>query len=141
MEYQRFGSDIVVRMDRGEEILSGLKEVCLKEKVKLASISAIGAVDEFQVGLYDVEKREYESRTYTGPYEILSLLGNVTTKNGEYYAHLHMSCSGEDGKAVGGHLNMARISGTLEMFIHVIDGSVDRKVDEATGLNVFDFGK
>lgn len=141
MEYQRFGSDIVVRMDRGEEILSGLKEVCLKEKVKLSSISAIGAVDEFQVGLYDVEKREYESRTYTGPYEILSLLGNVTTKNGEYYAHLHMSCSGEDGKAVGGHLNMARISGTLEMFIHVIDGSVDRKVDEATGLNVFDFGK
>lgn len=84
MEYQRFGSDIIVRMDRGEEILSGLKEVCLKEKVKLASIYAIGAVDEFQVGLYDVEKREYESRTYTGPYEILSLLGNVTTKNGEY---------------------------------------------------------
>lgn len=141
MEYQRFGSDIIVRMDRGEEILSGLKEVCLKEKVKLAFIYAIGAVDEFQVGLYDAEKREYESSTYTGPYEILSLLGNVTTKNGEYYAHLHMSCSGEDGKAVGGHLNRARISGTLEMFIHVINGSVDRKVDETTGLNVFDFGK
>lgn len=80
MEYQRFGSDIIVRMDRGEEILSGLKEACLKEKVKLASIYAIGAVDEFQVGLYDVEKREYESRTYTGPYEILSLLGNVTQR-------------------------------------------------------------
>lgn len=141
MEYQRFGDDIVVRMDRGEEILSGLKKVCLKEKVKLASVSAIGAVDEFQVGLYDVETKKYESRTYQGPYEILSLLGNITTKDGEYYAHLHMACSGEDGKNVGGHLNKARISATLEMFIHVIDGNVERKTDDVTGLNVFDFGK
>ena len=31
MEYRRFGSDIVARMDKGEEILAQIKEIALKE--------------------------------------------------------------------------------------------------------------
>ena len=56
MDYRRFGNTIVARMDRGEEILGELKEICLKEDVKLASVSALGAVDDFTVGVYKVDE-------------------------------------------------------------------------------------
>ena len=70
----------------------------------------------------------------------ICLVGTINTMNGEYYAHLHMSAADEDGTAVGGHLNSARISGTGELVITVTDGTVDRFKDEKeTGLNLFSF--
>ena len=57
MEYKRFGSKIVVRMDMGEEILEQLKGVALKENIKLCSVSALGATNDFTVGVYDVDKK------------------------------------------------------------------------------------
>lgn len=139
MEYRRVNDDIIIRMDVDEEIFEKLKEVCLKENVKLASISAIGAIKQFTIGVYDVNNKKYISHEYNGVYEIDSLLGNITTMNGEYYSHLHISCSTFDGVTIGGHLNGAIVSATIEMFIHVIDSTVDRKVDPITGLNILDF--
>ena len=40
MDYRRFGSKIVARIDKGEEILEKLKEIALKENIKLAGVSA-----------------------------------------------------------------------------------------------------
>jgi len=139
MQYERFGDKIAIRIDRGEEVLEQLKKVCLAEKVRLATVSALGATDDFTVGVYDVNDKKYYSNTFTGNHEIVSLCGNVTTKNGEHYAHLHMSCANEKGEVVGGHLNRAVISATCEMFLTVIAGSIERRADEMTGLNVFKF--
>ncbi len=139
MEYRRFGNTIVVRLDRGEEITAQVKEIALKENIKLANVSALGAVDRFTVGAYDVTQKKYISNTFEGVYEIVSLTGSINTMNGEYYAHLHMAASDQTGHTVGGHLNDARISVTCEMFIFVIDGEVDRFRDETIGINLFDF--
>ena len=139
MKYRRFGNTLAVRIDRGEEILEQLKAACLSENVKLAAVSAIGAVDEFTVGVYHVENKQYDKNTFTGAFEIVSLLGNITTMDGEYYAHLHMSAGGADGTVVGGHLNRAIVSATCEMFITILDGTVERRFDGDTGLNLFEF--
>lgn len=40
MEYRRFNNTIVARIDRGEEILAQIKELALKENIKLAHVSA-----------------------------------------------------------------------------------------------------
>lgn len=50
-----------------------------------------------------------------------------------------MSAGNENGEVFGGHLNRAMISATCEMIIQIIDGCVDRKLDEDTGLNLFEF--
>ncbi len=139
MEYKRFKDTIVARMDRGEEILTELKKIALAENVKLAEISALGAVDDFTVGVYNVAEKKYYSNHFEGAYEIVSLTGSINTMNGEYYSHLHMSAGNDKGEVFGGHLNSARISATSEMFIRVIDGNVDRFHDEVTGLNLFRF--
>lgn len=139
MEYRRFGNTIVVRMDPGEEITEQVKTVALKENIKLAHVNALGATNDFTIGAYSIPEQKYYSTNYKGVYEIVSLHGNINTMNGEYYSHLHMSAGDQNGKVLGGHLNKAVISATCEMFITVIDGSVDRIKDEKTGLNIFKF--
>ena len=136
MKYQRFGSTLIVRMDRGEEVLEQLKAVCEQENVRLGSVSAIGATDDFTVGVFDTGTKVYKENRFTGAHEIVSLTGNVTAMNGAYYAHLHMCAANEAGNAVGGHLNRAVISATCEMFIHTVEGTVDRFRDEEAGLNL-----
>ena len=38
MDYRRFGDTLLVRIDRGEEILEQVKTVALKENIQLASV-------------------------------------------------------------------------------------------------------
>ena len=89
--------------------------------------------------MYKVDEKKYYSNHFTGAIEIVSLTGTISTMNGEYYAHLHMSAGDAVGKVFGGHLNSARISATCELVIDVIDGVVERKKDPAVGLNLFEF--
>lgn len=139
MEYKRFENTIILRMDKGEEILDTLKKVAIKENIKLASISALGACDHFVAGVYDVNTKEYKKNVFDGVYEITSLVGNINTMNDEYYSHLHITCADSNGNCFGGHLNEARISATCEMFITIIDGRINRFKDELTGLNLFKY--
>lgn len=102
MDYRRFGNTIVARFDRGEEITAQLRALCEKENIRLASVEALGATDEFTVGVYNVDEHQYHALTFTGAHEIVSLTGTVNTMNGEYYSHLHMSAANESGAVVGG---------------------------------------
>lgn len=139
MEYRRFGNKIIARIDKGEEILTTIKEISLKENIKLASVQALGATDEFTVGVYKVDEKKYYANEFKGYFEIVSLTGNINTMDGEFYTHIHMSAGNDKGEVFGGHLNKAIVSATCEMVIDIIDGNVDRKYDEETGLNVFRF--
>ena len=139
MEYRRFGNKIIARMDKGEEILTKIKEISLRENIKLAFVQALGATDEFTVGVYKVDEKKYYANEFKGYFEIVSLTGTINTMNGEFYTHIHMSAGNDKGEVFGGHLNKAVVSATCEMVIDIIDGSVERKYDEETGLNVFRF--
>ena len=138
MDYRRFGDKIVARIDRGEEIHEQLEKIALREGVRLAEVSALGAVDDFTVGVYKVAEKQYYANSFQGPFEIVSLTGTISTKDGAYYAHLHMSAGNEKGEVFGGHLNRARVSATCEMVISVIDGTVERRFDPEIGLNLFE---
>lgn len=139
MEYRKFGSTIVARLDKGEEILEQVRNIAVTEKIKLASVQAIGAVNKFTAGVYDTAKKKYFANEFEGNFEIVSLTGTVNTMNGEFYSHLHMSAGNDRGEVFGGHLNKAVVSATCEMVITVIDGKVDRFFDDETGLNLFKF--
>ena len=139
MESRRFGNTIVARIDRGEEILTALQEIAAAEDIRLASISALGATNDFTVGVYNVDEKQYHANDFKGNFEIVSLTGTVSTMDGEFYAHLHMSAGDEKGQVFGGHLNRAVVSAVCEMVITVIDGVVDRRFSEGIGLNLFRF--
>lgn len=139
MEYRKFENKIIVRIDKGEEILEKIKEIALKENIKLASINALGATNEFTVGVYKVDEKKYYSNEFKGNFEIVSLTGTINTMNDKFYTHIHMSAGNDKGEVFGGHLNKAIVSATCEMVIDIINGKVDRYFDEGIGLNLFKF--
>ena len=139
MDYRRFGKTIVMRIDKGEEVLTQLKTMALTENIQLASVRALGATNDFTVGVFKVDEKKYYANHFTGNFEIVSLTGTISTMNGDYYAHLHMSAGDEQGRVFGGHLNEAIISATCEMVVEVIDGQVERAHDADVGLNLFKF--
>jgi hypothetical protein len=139
MEYRRFENTYIVRIDRGEEILEQVKALSLKENIKLATVQALGAVNDFTVGVFKPAVKKYDANTFQGNYEIVSLTGTINTMNGEFYTHLHMSAGDESGHVVGGHLNRAVVSAVCEMVVTVIPGTVDREFSEEIGLNVLKF--
>ena len=139
MEYRKFGDTYIVRMDRDEEILAQLKIFAEKEQVKLASVTALGAVKDFTIGVFDTSAKAYHSNRFQGVYEIVSLVGTINTKDGDFYCHLHMCAGDQEGRAFGGHLNEAVISATCELVLEIMDGTVERRFDPETGLNIFDF--
>ena len=139
MEYRRFGDTLVLRIDKGEEIIQSLRLAAEKEQVRLAVVEALGAVDDFTVGVFDTVEKQYHANHFSGAFEIVSLTGTVTTQDGKFYVHLHMSAGDREGKVFGGHLNSATVSATCEMVVRALDGEVERQFDEKVGLNLFRF--
>lgn len=138
MKWKMTENTLMLRIDRGEEILASVQKACEENNIRLGAVSAIGAVDHAVIGLYRVEEHAYHSHALDGEMELTALVGNVTTKDGSLYLHLHATLADEAGHAFGGHLNEARISGTCEMMIQRLDGEVGRTVDPETGLNAWD---
>ena len=139
MEYKKNKSQILLQLDRGEEVISSILSLAEKEQIQCAQISAIGAADRIEIGLYNVEQKQYKSSVFAGDFEILSCEGNLSQNLNKPYLHLHLSFGDEKHQVYGGHLNYCRISGTFECVINLIDIKVDRKKDEVTGLNVWKF--
>ena len=133
MKYKRFGEDIVVRLEVGEEVIASLSDIAEREGVTFAEVSGIGAADEFDVSVYDVKAKVYFDNTF-----ITSLSGTVTEMNGAPYVHIHAAACRRDGTAVGGHLKRAVISATCELVLHTVYGRVPRFYDERTGLNLME---
>ena len=139
MDYRKFGDTLVIRLDPDEEIIENLRAIAEKEQIKLASVEALGAINDFTVGVFDTVEKKYYSNRFQGAYEIVSLTGTITTKDGAFYQHLHMSAGESSGAVFGGHLSRAVVSATCEMIVRVIDGRVERVLDPDIGLNLFRF--
>ncbi len=140
MDFRRFGEDYVVRLDRGEEVVSCLSDLCEKENIRLGAVTGLGAADRVVIGLYDVSSRVYHKTTLEGPMEITALVGNISRKDGAPYLHLHINVCDEQMRVFGGHLNECRISATAEISVRVIAGEVGRRMDDdVTGLNLYRF--
>lgn len=139
MEYKKFDENYVVRLNKGEEVIECLKELCEKEDIKLAEITGLGASNLVEIGVFNVNTKEYNTKTFEGMFEITSLVGNATRKEGNVYLHVHINFGDEEGNVKGGHLVQARISATSEIIVRKIEGQVGRKLSDEIGLNLLEF--
>ncbi len=139
MEFKKFGHKYIVRMDKTEEVVSVLKKFCQEQGITLGWVKGIGAVNRVQIGLFETLTKQYHSVVLEGDYEITSLLGNISTMNGEIYLHIHINVADKTYKSQGGHLSEAFISATGEFLIEAIEGSVDRAFCDEVGLNLYKF--
>lgn len=139
MEYKKIKNQYIVRVDKGEEVLTQLMKLCQEEHIELGSIIGIGATNRVTIGLFDPTEKAYHKTTLEGPMEITSLIGNISTKDQEVYLHLHINICNKEMQVFGGHLNECFVSATCELHITVLEGTVNRKFDEEIGLNLYQF--
>ena len=141
MQYKRFNDKYVLRVDKGEEVVETITTFCEDKNIRLASISGIGATNNATIVLFESGKKLYHKETFADDMEILSLTGNISTKDDKPYIHLHIILSTSDHKAIGGHLNSAIISVTCEIVLTIIGTgeTVYREFNEEIGLNLFKF--
>jgi len=126
----------VVRLDVGDEIVKGLLEATRKLGVKGGIVVGIGGVDRAKVAVFNPETREYETTELEGFHEVASLLGNISLRDGEPFAHIHVTLSSGE-KTVAGHLVEAYVQGTLEAAIFELDKPLTRTPREG-GLALLD---
>ncbi len=145
MEYRKFGGTYYIRMDRGDELISGILRVCKAEGIKAAFFSGIGGSDRAQIQTFIPEKGEFETRCITGTLELVSVTGNVITDaDGEYYPHAHaLFAYKKDGAhaTAAGHIKSIDVLYTAEIELRpVVGGEIKRKYDPETGTGFWDFG-
>lgn len=125
-----------LRLDLDEELIDSITRFLKQEKLQSAVIQGIGAVKDAVLGFFNTENNTYEKKTFTGEWELLSLMGNISIRDGQPQPHLHAIISGADYLTYGGHLFSATIAVTSEIYIQNLELPVplNRTLDPKTGL-------
>ena len=122
MEHTRSGSDILVRLDPGEEIHAALQELADDLGFDAAAItSGIGRTRQNQYGYMD-EEGVYQRRLLPPPSELVSLSGNIArTQDGGAFTHIHCCWSDDDNNVHAGHMFESTVHVVAEIHIRVMD--------------------
>ena len=128
-------SIVIVRMQDGEEFFETLYNALRKHSVSAGVIiSSIGMLRRIEMAFYKGNS-VYEEDFIEGPLELVSLQGNVGLKEGEPFAHVHVTLTDESNRAFGGHLKKAIVQYTNELFLRRLEKTrINRKFEESTGL-------
>lgn len=104
----------------------------------MGTFTIIGAVSHIELGYYTLAEKQYHWKTFDGEFEILSGVGNIALHDGKPMIHLHGAFSGTDFAAFGGHVRNAIVAASAEVMAVAGEGTLERKFDEASGLNLWD---
>lgn len=131
----------ILRFDEGEDVVAGILDFAGRNKIESAWLSAIGSSKELELSFYDLAKKEYSSRVFAEPLEIVSASGLIAVQadgdnSGRPVLHWHGVFSRDDFSTVGGHIKKLIANATVEVFIHKLNEKLARKHDDKTGLNL-----
>ena len=134
MNYFVLGSVYVIRLDAGEKIVETLRALCERDAIGGGFFNGLGAVGEAEIGHFDPAVDDYGWTVLSGPYEIVSLHGNVTTVDGKPFIHAHIALGDNTFAVRGGHLKEAVVSVTCEIVLTRFRDDIGRTKDERSGL-------
>ena len=123
------------RLEKDDDVLEGLTEFCVQHGVTAGSIQALGLLQRGRLGFYDQAIAARHEIEFEQGMEIVSLVGNISLKDGDVFLHCHVVLADRQGRCFGGHLISGNIAFVCEFAIFALEGPVpERTYDEATGL-------
>lgn len=132
---------ILLNLDRGEDLRSTVEGLAADWGLVSARISAIGALEDPELGCWDAQARLYHKQVFPGLWEMLSLNGNLSLLEGRPFLHAHVTLSGHDFAVKGGHLLEARVGVVVEAFIDPYPTALPRRMCQEVGLPRWDPGQ
>jgi predicted DNA-binding protein with PD1-like motif len=134
MQWQTVEGGWLIRFHHGDDIVQGVLDFARRHAIEGAWVNMLGAIEEPELGYYDLATREYLRQRFAGDWEITAIVGNLARFEGEPVAHLHATIGGRDFTTRGGHLFAGRAGATCEVFVRDLGVPLRRARDEAVGL-------
>ena len=128
---------IMLRIDKGEYINKTILDVASFYNLKFGWINGLGAIMDPELGYYDLKNKEYIKKTIIGEFELTSLVGNLTLKEGDLFVHSHITFSDNNFNAYGGHLFDCKIAVAGEFVIFRSSTEINRIYDDEIGLHTW----
>ena len=144
MDYQKIDNNYYIRLDRGEEIITSLLEICSKEAVSSATFTGIGGCSEMMKLTYRPSSASYEEHVVKADLDIALIHGNITTDTtGALCHHTHsvMSYTKENDQPeiLAGHTLKAVVSYGAELVLTPLSQTITRTVNPENGAQIWHF--
>lgn len=140
MKYSKKGNKYLLRIERGEELISAILKFLEQEQVFSGLIFGIGAVQSVELGFYHLDKKEYEWKKFMTPLEIVSFSGNIALVEQTPSVHVHGVFSDSKFQTFGGHVKEAIVGATAEIILAPLD-TITRTFNDEIGLKLLDCEK
>ena len=143
MDSLRTKNKIYLRVDKDEEILTSILNICQCESIRSATFHGIEACCEAVTATYLPDRDDFLDHSKKRMLELISLDGNIThDEDMKLFVHAHalFSFLNNDGKIeyFGGHLKSATVGYTAEIVIDPVESDdIGRMVDPVTGITVW----
>mgnify|MGYP001204600074 CR=1 FL=1 len=125
---------ILLTISKGELINNTFESFCNKHGITFAWLNGLGALQNPEIGYYSLESKSYHKKTFNGDYELTSLIGNITIKDGKCFSHTHITFSDTNYRVFGGHLFDARITAAGEFIMIPGENGITRQMNSEIGL-------
>ena len=132
------GGRYVLSLGNHVEISAALKAFCEERGIYAGTVYGLGAVNKAIFRYLNPETMKYVDKTFEEQMEITNLTGNISSKDGQVYLHLHITASRSDYSCIGGHLLTAWINGACELIVEAFDATIGRRLDPDLGINLYD---
>lgn len=125
----------IMVLKKGENLFEGILRRVREWNLKTAALTGLGMVDEVLLAYYELDNKEYITQRFVGPYELISLTGNLSQVDGEPFLHIHGCLGNNDYQVVGGHFMDALVGASIEILVQPLDEMI-RRYDKETGLKL-----
>jgi len=126
----------ILRFDKGEEVVAGLTAFAKEQGIFAAAFFGIGACGSLDLAYYDLNHKNYITKTFTEDLEIVSLNGNIAVKEDKPVIHVHGQFGRADFSALAGHVMKLAVSVTCEVFLTKLEGKMARELNSDFNLNL-----
>jgi predicted DNA-binding protein with PD1-like motif len=128
---------LVGRIEKGEELIETLTELCKEHDVRAGQIQAVGALTQAEIARFDEASGDYETVfSGDGSFELISLSGNVSRLGDEVVLRLEglLSAKGPVAPQVfSGQLRSGRAA-SVEFVLEIFeDLAIERRLDSDSG--------
>lgn len=134
MQFQKIDNSYIVYVEKGEKVMETLTQFCVDRNINSGQLSGIGAVQNTDIGAYDMTSKDYTHKLFNPIHELLSFQGNIAIKDGKPFIHAHITLGNHDMEVSGGHLFETEVAVVGEFILHNFNEKTHRALNEDIGL-------
>jgi len=101
----------------GDEILSGITDLAIKQHITSAYITGLGGLSGALLAFGDPKVGAFRKIVVNDKCELVSLTGDIAERDGKPYVHLHAVVAFADGSTKAGHVIEAHVAPIAEIAV------------------------